>query len=95
MKIQIRRGVFETNSSSVHSLTICSKEEFDKWQNGELLFNRYGECFVESTDKNKEDEDNMTEEQYDDSICNETFHDTYTTKSGDEIVAFGYYGYDS
>lgn len=38
MKRQIRRGVFETNSSSVHSITMCSKSEFDRWKNGELLF---------------------------------------------------------
>lgn len=29
MKRQIRRGVYETNSSSTHSLTMCSKEEFE------------------------------------------------------------------
>lgn len=38
MKRQIRRGVFETNSSSVHSITMCSDSEFDRWENGELLF---------------------------------------------------------
>lgn len=31
MKMQIRQGVFETNSSSVHSLTMCSSEEYKKW----------------------------------------------------------------
>ena len=25
---QIRQGVFETNSSSCHSITMCSEEEF-------------------------------------------------------------------
>ena len=35
MKRQIRRGVFETNSSSTHSLTMCSEEEFEQWKNGE------------------------------------------------------------
>ena len=35
---QIRRGVFETNSSSVHSLTMCSAEEYEKWENGKLLY---------------------------------------------------------
>ena len=30
MKRQIRRGVFETNSSSTHSLTMCSEEEFSE-----------------------------------------------------------------
>lgn len=38
MKRQIRCGVFETNSSSVHSLTMCSGEEYEKWENGEILF---------------------------------------------------------
>ena len=30
MKITIRRGVFETNSSSTHSLTICTNESYEK-----------------------------------------------------------------
>ena len=38
MKKQIRQGVFETNSSSVHSLTMCSAEEFEKWKNEEVLY---------------------------------------------------------
>ena len=38
MKRQIRRGVFETNSSSVHSLTMCSGEEYKKWEQGKLLY---------------------------------------------------------
>lgn len=36
---QIRQGVFETNSSSTHSITMCSESEFKKWMNGELYFN--------------------------------------------------------
>lgn len=36
---QIRRGVFETNSSSVHSITMCMKPDFDKWKNGEVYLN--------------------------------------------------------
>lgn len=39
MKNQIRRGVFETNSSSVHSITMCTKNEFDEWKNGNLYRN--------------------------------------------------------
>ena len=49
MKRQIRRGVFETNSSSTHSLTMCSEEEFEQWKNGELLFDEWGsESFCKS-----------------------------------------------
>lgn len=138
MKKQIRRGVFETNSSSTHSLTMCSEEEFEKWENGEILFDRWGsENFVspkamtdsqkndakeyyESTrdDFQKEwdnlsetakesyytkyakekgliDEDAQTYEQYMRDNSLETFITKYTSKSGDKIVAFGKYGYDS
>ena len=45
MKRQIRRGVFETNSSSVHSLTMCSREEYNKWENGEILLWQWDEKF--------------------------------------------------
>lgn len=38
MKMQIRRDVFETNSSSVHSITMCTGSDFDRWTDGELLF---------------------------------------------------------
>lgn len=35
----VRRNVFETNSSSTHSLTMCSEEDYDKWEEGQLYFN--------------------------------------------------------
>ncbi len=35
---QIRRNVFETNSSSTHSIAFATKSEFEKWRNGELLY---------------------------------------------------------
>ena len=38
---QVRHNVFETNSSSVHAITICTQETFDKWINKELYFYRY------------------------------------------------------
>ena len=34
----IRRNVFETNSSSTHSIAFATKSEFEKWRNGELLY---------------------------------------------------------
>lgn len=36
---QTRYGVFETNSSSTHSITMCMKEDYDKWVNGETYLN--------------------------------------------------------
>lgn len=37
--IQIRRGVFETNSSSTHSITIAPESDFNKWKNGDVYLN--------------------------------------------------------
>ena len=37
--IKIRYGVFETNSSSTHSLCIAQNDEIDKLQRNELLVN--------------------------------------------------------
>lgn len=45
---QIRKNVFETNSSSTHSITICSKEDYDKWINGEVLYSDWNNDFIEA-----------------------------------------------
>ena len=40
--IQARCGVFETNSSSTHSLTMMMKSDYERWENENLyLFNGY------------------------------------------------------
>jgi len=95
MKRQIRRGVFETNSSSTHSITMCSKEEYERWEKGELLLSYWRDEFVEATDENKEDEDNKTYDEYWDDCEFETYENSYTTKSGEKVIAFGYYGIDN
>lgn len=38
MKYSVRSHIFETNSSSVHSLTMCTEEEFNKWKSGDLFY---------------------------------------------------------
>lgn len=64
MKRQVRRGVFETNSSSTHSLTMCSEEEFEAWKRGEVLFQEYGnENFISAT-KLSEHDKKMAQEDY-------------------------------
>ena len=40
--IKMRQGVFETNSSSTHSITMCNESDYDKWVNGELYLARWG-----------------------------------------------------
>lgn len=50
---QIRHGVFETNSSSTHSISICKKSEYDAWVRGEVYLNDGWWGKVENEDKNK------------------------------------------
>ena len=64
MKRQIRRGVFETNISSTHSLTMCSEEEFEAWKRGEVLFQEYGEENFISATKLSEHDKKMAQEDY-------------------------------
>lgn len=92
---QIRRGLFETNSSSVHSLTFCTDDEYSKWKNGELLYNKWKKKFVEpskATEYNEEDLYSFG--QFWNSIENyyEVFAQEYTTPGGETVVAFGFYG---
>ena len=101
MKRQIIRGVFETNSSSVHSLTMCMESDFNKWVTGELVWSRWGDELVPITDEIKksieEDErEYLTYEQFNDYdyIDYETFEDSYTTPNGETVKSFGYYGHD-
>ena len=101
MKRQLRRGVFETNSSSVHSLTMCSGTDFDKWIKGELAWNRWEDELVPITEDVKRSMDNgeheyLTYQQFNDYdyIEYETFEDSYTTPNGENVKAFGYYGHD-
>lgn len=70
MKAQIRQGVFETNSSSVHSITICSKTDYDKWIKGEILLNEEKQFIsreeaIEELKKLKEEYDGSLNINYD------------------------------
>lgn len=93
--INIRRNVFETNSSSTHSICICTEEDYKKWQNGEKLWNYYSDTLVD-VDKVPEEERNTWEfRSYDFEDDYREWYDThFTTPSGDKMVAFGLYGYD-
>lgn len=94
MKRQIRYGVFETNSSSTHSLCICTEDDYDKWVGGQLLYDNWSEKLVGITSENKEN--NYRFKSYDNYGRNylETYTRRFTTPSGDKMVAFGEYGYD-
>lgn len=89
----IRRGVFETNSSSTHSLCIASKEDFKKWKDGELVYDRWNDKLV-PIEEAKYPEETQTYEEFTDDEYLEYFKQSYITKSGDEIIVFGKYGYN-
>lgn len=130
--LQIRQGVFETNSSSTHSITMCSQDEFDAWKNGEVYLNdgwwrsnlynpakdkkfiTKEEAISLITTKGYFGDDELLEEEpevleskvfpdsgiysfdiyppEDSSL--EYFEESYTTPSGETVIAFGEYGYD-
>lgn len=67
-KIQVRKGLFETNSSSVHTLVMCDESDFDKWKNGELVYD-YMNCeLVPTTDDKYVEWSKMTDEEKEDSF---------------------------
>jgi hypothetical protein len=111
--LQIRRDIFETNSSSVHAMTICTKDEYEKFMNGELYWDSRGdklmtkeeilaremkESWNAGIDPEElfrslvEEREYKTYENFDYDF--ESFEYHHTTPSGDQIVAFGYSGYD-
>lgn len=58
--IQMRCGVFETNSSSTHSISMCMESDYDAWVRGEVYFNDSGNWSSYSIYKDK---DFVTKEQ--------------------------------
>ena len=118
MKTSIRKGVFETNSSSTHSITICTSEEYKKFLNGELYVDdnghlytleqieakyekdnrkwkeKYGENYATDIKHYMELEGFYDYQKWEDNDYLEEYKESYTTPNGEEIVAFGKYGYD-
>ena len=100
MKLQIRGSVFETNSSSTHSITLCTEKDFNDWEKGLKFYDSWEEKLVAREDINindDKDEDRYLGydeywERYEEYY--EGFEERYTSPSGDKIIAFGYYGYD-
>ena len=42
----VRKGVFETNSSSTHSVTIMSAEDYKRWEDEMLYYNYYEDILL-------------------------------------------------
>lgn len=97
MKVQIRRSVFETNSSSSHSVTLYSSVEWDKFVAGELKYNLCSGDLVPvallSKVTNIDPEDYVTYNE----LLNRDSDVEYTstvTPHGDGIVALSIFSYD-
>lgn len=132
--IKVRKGTFETNSSSTHSLVMCSESEYDLLEKKEAflvddtvvlkenLFKEFLDKrewkknkwlkYCQENNKNPESVDDLAEAIINEDLFDpyevstlerywdyygeqyETFDESYTTKSGDKVIAFGYYGMD-
>lgn len=135
---QIRRNVFETNSSSTHSISITTKKMFDDWKQGKVKYNKWADTWLQAAELTEDDiincideymrnkpsyyknwndldekdkqreldayaskhlktsDDGYTYSEYMNSISGGCEYScvSYTTEHGDEIIAFGYGGYD-
>lgn len=92
----IRMGCFETNSSSMHTLCICTEELYEAWKNGEATLVGMGKMRIYP--KGQEPENTGApfdlRRTYDDywetadqgMLC---IGDTYTTPNGEKIRVFG------
>ena len=107
--IQVRENVFETNSSSTHSLVIAKKSEFEDFKAGKSIYCQYsagpfegGKFYAKAevdawANENEDDYDEWDFQDYDEFFDNEyleSYEEEYTTEYGDELVIFGNYGYD-
>ena len=92
MKLQVRTGLFETNSSSTHSLTMCMKEDWEAFKNGDKIYDKWDEKLIDLDNIDEDDEEDgryVTYEDIDDDEYLEYFEDKFTTPSGETIIAFG------
>ena len=71
--LQMRKNVFETNSSSTHSITMCTQDKYDAWVNGKVLLNN---CWW-SWDNESEFKDKkfVTREEAEDIIKHDKYHE--------------------
>ena len=104
MKIQIRNSVFETNSSSTHTLCICKKEEYDAWKEGKLFFDSLEDKLVtekelpwwyDPAESSRYQSYEAYEEYYVQEVGSEKdkFCRTFKDTADHDMVAFGFYGH--
>lgn len=97
---QIRLNVFETNSSSSHSLIICTEKEYEEWLANKRLLDNYEDKLVLATnvDPVAKEEDPYryaTKEEWEEWNEGKSFSVvSYTSEHGDMIIGFGCGGYE-
>lgn len=98
MKKTFRIGVWETNSSSVHSMCMCTKDEFEKFQKGELVYYEGVDKLINPKEIDVDGDYGVYDYSNYWKYCKpdgcEGYIESYVTPTGDEIVAFGYFGFD-
>lgn len=108
MKVQIRRSVFETNSSSTHALSIISKEQSDLLNKGELYINGYSLEIITKDEVDERWEENhyyndkeefrkrylcaLTMDEFDE-FCEDNYYETlWQTSPDDKWIAISLWG---
>lgn len=63
MKISIRQGIWETNSSSTHSITVYTNSQKEQWDSGKILYCPDLRKFLPADEARKENIERMSERQ--------------------------------
>lgn len=90
--LQMRKNVFETNSSSTHSITMCTEDEYNAWANGDVLLND-GWWGKDNTSEFK-DKKFVTREEAEDIIKHNKYHEPTDELSDLSDEEFDEYCYD-
>ena len=69
MKIQVRRNIFETNSSSVHSMTMCSDSDYEKWKSGEYVYSVDSSELIPITNENYQKWNQLSDDEKERRYC--------------------------
>lgn len=90
--IQIRQNIFETNSSSVHTLVICTEDEFKKFNNDELCVDDWNDTLVPFNKYDGSTRFLNSDEFFGDNWLE--YYEEHREINGTKIVVFGRYGRD-
>lgn len=60
--IQVRNNVFETNSSSTHSISITTEENYNAWLKGLIKYNEWKDLFTTAVELTNEEKEACKEE---------------------------------